>query len=172
MPPTSTSRRATGWSAAPRTRLTVSYQDGARQTIHYKVIKPAAEVVDDIGRFLTTEQWFEQPDDPFERSPSVISYDWDTRSQVTEDNRAWIPGLSDEGGAGAWLAAIMKQLIRPDPTELEKLQRFVVETLWGGIQYSDGELKYGVRKSMFYYEPEDMPQGTYSDGVDYGGWSS
>ena len=155
-----------------RARLTVSYADGVDQTIHYKVIKPATQVVDDMGRFLTTEQWFEQPDDPFERSPSVISYDWDTRSQVTEDNRAWIAGLGDEGGSGSWLAAIMKQLVRPDPAELEKLQRFIDETLWGGLQYADGELKYGVRKSMFYYEPEDMPPGTYTDSVDYGGWSS
>jgi hypothetical protein len=155
-----------------RARATIRYGDGTEQTIHYKVIKPAAQVVDDLGHFLTTEQWFEDPDDPFDRSPSVISYDYDVRQQVTEDNRAWIAGLGDEGGSGSWLAAVMKQLVRPDPAELDRLQRFVDETLWGGIQYAEGELKYGVRKSMFYYEPDDMPDGTYSDSVDYGGWSS
>ena len=155
-----------------RARFKVTYLDGARQTIHYKVIKPATDVVADMGRFLTTEQWYENDDDPFGRSPSVISYDYDEKQQVTEDNRAWIAGLGDEGGSGSWLAAMMKQLVAPDPQELEKLQRFVDGVLWGGLQYADGERMYGVRKSMFYYEPDEFPEGTYSDDVRYGGWSS
>ena len=155
-----------------RVRVTVSYADGTSQSIHYKVVKPAAQVVADLGRFLTTDQWFEKPDDPFKRSPSVISYDYDTRRQVTEDTRAWIAGLGDEGGSGSWLAAIMKQLVQPDTAELAKLQRFVDGVVWGGLQYAEGELKYGVRKSMFYYQPDSMPAGTYSDSIRYGGWSS
>jgi len=155
-----------------RARMTVTYASGAEQTIHYKVIKPQSRVVADLGRFLTTEQWFEQPDDPFGRSPSVISYDYDERRFVTEDNRAWIAGLGDEGGSGSWLAAFMKQLDTPDLEELAKLQRFMDEVLWGGLQYDEGELQYGVRKSLFYYEPDSMPAGIYSGSVEYGGWSS
>lgn len=155
-----------------RARLTVTYMDGLQQTIHYKVIKPATEVAADLGRFLTTEQWYEDPDDPFGRSPSVISYDYDERRQVTEDNRAWIAGLGDEGGSGSWLAAMMKQLVAPDPAELDKLQRFVDGVLWGGLQYDGGERAFGVRKSMFYYAPDEFPDGTYSEEVRYGGWSS
>ena len=155
-----------------RARLTVTYEDGLEQSIHYRVIKPAADAVADLGRFLTTEQWFDEPDDPFGRSPSVISYDYDERRHVTEDNRAWIAGIGDEGGSGSWLAAIMKQLVQPNPEELARMQRFVDEVVWGGLQYADGELAYGVRKSMFYYQPDEMPEGTYSDDVRYGGWSS
>jgi len=155
-----------------RARFTVTYLDGLQQTIHYKIIKPATDVVSDMGRFLTTEQWYENPDDPFGRSPSVISYDHDERRQVTEDNRAWIAGLGDEGGSGSWLAAMMKQLVSPNPAELDKLQRFVDGVLWGGLQYNEGERMYGVRKSMFYYAPDEFPAGTYSDDVRYGGWSS
>jgi hypothetical protein len=171
--------RGDGWLAYEvrgqswgRARVTVTYENGIQQTIAYKVIKPMATVVDDMGRFLTTEQWFDRPDDPFQRNPSVISYDYDTGRQVTEDNRAWIAGLSDEGGAGSWLAAVMKQLVRPDTAELAKLQAFVDGVLWGGIQYDEGDRVYGVRKSMFYYAPDDLPAGTYSDSVPYGGWSS
>lgn len=155
-----------------RARFVLTYDDGVEQVIHYKVIKPAAEVVEDLGDFLTTEQWYENPDDPFGRSPSVISYDYEERRQVLEDNRAWIAGLGDEGGSGAWLAAFMKQLLAPDPEELDKLQLFVDGVLWGGLQYDEGERAYGVRKSMFYYAPEEFPEGTYSEDVGYGGWSS
>lgn len=161
--------RGRGWG---RARLTITYADGTRQTIHYKVIKPAKQVVADLGRFLTTEQWFDDPNDPFGRAPSVISYDYETRRKVTEDRRAWIAGLSDEGGAGSWLAAVMKQLVQPDSQEIAKLQRFVDGVLWGRLQYSEGERAYGVRKSLFYYEPDQMPPGTYSPEVQYGGWAS
>ncbi|MDR8390624.1 DUF5695 domain-containing protein [Aliifodinibius sp. S!AR15-10] len=155
-----------------RSRVTVTYEDGLKQSINYKVIKPETQVVDDLGRFLTTVQWYDNPDDPFNRTNSVISYDYGTSEKVTEDNRAWIAGLSDEGGAGAWLAAIMKQLVQPEKEEIEKLEQFVDDVVWGGLQYSEGEQKFAVRKSMFYYEPEEMPEGTYNSDVRYGGWSS
>lgn len=155
-----------------RARLTVTYADGLEQTINYKVIKPEKEAVADLGHFLTTEQWYEDENDPFGRSPSVINYDYETKLHLTQESRAWFAGLSDEAGAGSWLAAIIKQVVRPEKTEVDKLKRFVDETLWGGIQYTEGELQYAVKKSLFYYEPDSMPVGTYSDSIDYGGWSA
>ena len=91
-----------------RSRLTITYGDGTVQTIHYFVIKPAVQAVADMGHFLTTRQWFADSSDPFRRAPSVITYDRETNQQVLQDSRVWVAGLSDEGGAGAWLAAIMK----------------------------------------------------------------
>ena len=44
---------------------------------------------------------------------------------------------------------MMKQLIDPDKEEIGKLQQFIDETLWGGLQYKDGPKQYGVRKSLF-----------------------
>ena len=155
-----------------RARLSITYADGTLQTINYKVIKPESEVVADNGRFLTNEQWFDDQNDPFGRGPSVITYDYETKQQVTQDSRSWIAGLSDEGGAGSWLNAVMKQLVQPDPFEVSKMEEFVNQTLWGGIQYSAGEHKYGVRKSLFYYEPDSMPEGTYSEDINYSTWAA
>ena len=155
-----------------RARITVTYQDGTIQTIQYKVIKPEAQVIADFGKFLTNEQWFQDENDPFGRNNSVISYDHEKMQQVKEDSRVWIAGLSDEGGAGGWLGAIMKQLVHPDPKEVEKLQLFVDHTLWGGLQRSEGPEKFGVKKSMFYYQPDEMPAGTYSKDVNYTTWAA
>lgn len=155
-----------------RARLSITYDDGTLQTINYKVIKPEEDVVADNGRFLTIKQWFDEEDDPFGRNPSVITYDYEEKKQVTQDGRVWIAGLSDEGGAGSWLNAIMKQLVQPDPEEVAKMEDFVNQTMWGGIQYSEGEHKYGVRKSLFYYEPDSMPEGTYSDDINYNTWAA
>jgi len=69
------------------------------QTIHYFVTKPETEAVADLGRFFTTKQWFTDTSDPFHRAPSVMSYDRELNQIVMQDSRAWIAGLSDEGGA-------------------------------------------------------------------------
>lgn len=155
-----------------RARLTLIYDDGTEQTIHYKVVKPETEIVADNGRFLMEKQWYENDQDLFGRSPSVMTYDYEAGNQVTQDSRAWIAGLSDEGGAGSWLNAIMKQLVMPDPDEIAKLETFVNKTIWGKIQYNEGDLKYGVRKSLFYYEPDSFPAGTYSDSMNYETWAA
>jgi hypothetical protein len=155
-----------------RATLTINYKDGLKQTVHYKVIKPEANLVSDFGNFLTTKQWYTNTNDPFKRAPSVITYDYDTKKQVTEDSRAWIAGLSDEGGAGSWLGAIMKQLVQPNAEELVKMQQFVNQTMWGKIQVNSDSSKYGVRKSLYYYEPDSMPAGTYSKEVNYKSWAA
>lgn len=155
-----------------RARLTVCYEDGHRQSIHYYVTKPTAQVVDDLGAFLLTRQWFVDPDDPFGRSPSVMSYDREADRVVRQEARVWIAGLGDEGGSGSWLAAAMKQFGRPDKQELIEYEKFVDRVLWGGIQYSEGEQKFGVRKSLFYYAPAEMPDGYYDGMLDWTTWTS
>jgi hypothetical protein len=155
-----------------RSRLTVTYDDESVQTIQYFVIKPEAEAVGDLGRFATTKQWYVDPNDPFHRSPSVMTYDREANQIVMQDSRAWIAGLGDEGGGGAWLSAVMKELVEPNKEELDKLQQFVDGVLWGGLQYKDGPHQYGVRKSLFYYQPDELPAGYYRSDLDWKSWTS
>ena len=155
-----------------RARLTVTYKDGLVQTIHYFVTKPEAQALADTGHFLTTKQWFADTKDPFHRSPSIMSFDRETNKIVMQDSRAWIAGLGDEGGGGAWLATIMKQLGQPNKQELDKFQQFYDGVLWGGLQYKDGPNKFGVRKSLFYYQPDQMPSGFYWKDLDWTSWTS
>lgn len=155
-----------------RARAVITYSNGLKQSINYKVIEARQEVIANLGEFLFNEQWFDDKNDPFNRTYSVISYDYGNKRQVTQDGRVWIAGLSDEGGAGSWLTAIMKQYLQPKKSEIEKFEMFIDSTLWGGLQYSTGDEKYGVKKSMFYYEPDKMPKGTYSDTLNYNTWAA
>lgn len=155
-----------------RARLTITYQDGIEQTIQYKVIKSEKDVINDLGNFLTTTQWYENDKDLFGRSPAVISYDYEDKKLVTQEQRAWYAGLSDEAGAASWLAAIMKQILIPNSIEIAKLKRFVNETMYGRIQHKEGDQKYGVVKSLFYYEPDSMPAGTYQPDINWKTWSA
>jgi Family of unknown function (DUF5695) len=167
-----------GWQARTlrgkqwgRARLRVTYDDGLTQTIHYAVIKPEQQVVADLGNFLFTKQWFDDPGDPFHRGPSVMTYDRARNRIVTQDARAWIAGLEDEGGAGSWVAAAMKEFGQPEKQEVAKFEQFVDGVLWGGIQYKEGPFQYGVRKSLFYYQPDEFPK-YYDAAIRYGGWTS
>ncbi|HEX5885288.1 MAG TPA: DUF5695 domain-containing protein, partial [Pyrinomonadaceae bacterium] len=155
-----------------RARLVITFNDGSTQSISYYVTKPSAQVVADLGHFLFTRQWFDDATDPFNRSPSVMSYDRETNKIVTQDNRVWIAGLGDEGGSGSWLAAAMKQFGQPRKEEVRKFEQFIDGVLWGGLQYKDGPNKYGVRKSLFYYSPQDLPGYKYDPTLNWTTWTS
>ena len=155
-----------------RARVSVMYADGLHQSISCYVIKPAAQAVADLGHFLTTRQWFVDSQDPFHRSPSVLSYDREADKLVTQDSRVWIAGLGDEGGSGSWLAAAMKEFGQPNREELARYEQFVDKVLWGGIQFKDGPNKYAVRKSMFYYAPQELPNYPYDLAKNWQSWTS
>ena len=155
-------------SAWGRVRLTVEYEDGKIQTIHYYITKSTVDTLADMGSFLTTEAWFNDSSDPFGRSPSVMTYDYEKGAVVDQDSRAWVAGLSDEGGTGAYVAAMMKQVIQPNAEEISKLEAFVDEVVWGQIQVED----YGVRKAIFFYEPSEVPDYQYDESINWGSWTS
>lgn len=155
-----------------RARVTITYKDGLVQSISYRVMKPEAEAVGDLGQFLTTDQWFADSADPFHRSPAAITYDREAGRQVTQESRVWIAGLSDEAGAGSWLALAMKEWGEPDRDQVARLQQFVDGVLWGHLQYKDGPEQYGVRKSLFYYQPNQFPPEFYRSDLNWKSWTS
>ncbi len=156
-------------SAWGRVRLTVGYADGRTQTIHYFVTKPGPEAVADVGRFFTTKAWFNDTSDPFGRAPSPMTYDYEAGEIVAQDPRVWVSGLSDEGGTGAYLAALVKQTIQPDAGEVARLEAFVDRVLWGTVQRTGD---FGVRKSAFFYEPAAVPGYEYDPGLNWTSWTS
>ncbi len=155
-----------------RARLSITYDDGTNQALSYYVIKPAPQAVGDLGNFLFTRQWYVDSNDPFHRSPSIMTYDRANNRIVTQDARAWIAGLGDEGGSGSWLAAAMKEFGQPNKDEIAKFELFIDEVLWGNLQYSDGARQYGVRKSLFYYDPAVLPGFPYDSRINWGSWTS
>jgi hypothetical protein len=159
---------ATGWG---RATLSITYADGGVQTVSYFITKPLEQAMADLGQFSTTRQWFEDPSDPFKRSPGILTYDRQDNKIVTQDPRVWISGMSDEGGAGSWVAAMMKQLDNPDAVEVAKLERVVNETIVGGLQVAEGEHAGAVKKSLFYYAPDKFPN-LYDPKTNWKSWTS
>lgn len=160
--------KASGWGQA---RLTVTYADGQKQTVSYYITKPLDTVMADIGHFTTTKQWFEGKDDPFHRSPAILSYDREDNKILTQDGRVWVSGMSDEGGAGSWVAAAIKQLDNPNAEEVAKLERLVNETVLGTLQVADGPQAGAVKKSIFYYDPKEFPD-YYDPKINWKSWTA
>ncbi|MES2059138.1 MAG: DUF5695 domain-containing protein [Pseudomonadota bacterium] len=154
-----------------RARLSITYADGSVQTVSYFVTKPLEQTMADIGRFSTTKQWFDDKSDPFKRAPAILTYDRDANKIVTQEPRVWIAGMSDEGGGGAWVAAMMKQLDNPDAVEVAKLERLVNETVVGKLQIADGPQAGAVKKSIFYYDPAEFPD-YYDKSANWKSWTS
>jgi hypothetical protein len=173
---TNTDAKTSGWlgyTITPKTwgrsRLSITYSDGKLQTINYYVTKNATTAIDDLGNFLLTEQWYTNTSDPFHRAPSVISYDRSVNAQVTNEQRAWIAGLEDEGGSGSWLAASMKQFVQPDAAEVALLEQFIDQTLWGTIQNRNNAT---VKMSVYFYQPALVPGYVYPSDIDFTQWWS
>ncbi len=154
-----------------RARLTIGYADGSVQTVSYFITRPLERTMADLGRFATTRQWFDDPADPFRRAPAILTYDRDAAAIVTREPRVWISGMSDEGGAGAWVAAMMKQLDNPDAGEVAKLERLVGKTVVGKLQVAAGPHAGAVKKSLFYYDPALHP-GYYPASSNWKSWTS
>lgn len=160
--------RGNGWGPA---RLSIAYADGSVQTVSYFITKPLEQTVADLGKFATTQQWFDDKKDPFKRAPAILTYDRDAKRIVTDDPRVWISGMSDEGGGGSWVAAMSKQLDNPNAAEVAKLERLVNETVVGKLQVADGPQAGAVRKSLFYYDPKTFP-GYYNQKANWSTWAS
>ncbi|OQE38003.1 hypothetical protein PENCOP_c009G07162 [Penicillium coprophilum] len=150
-----------------RTRVTLTYEDGKVQTIHYFITDSAPAAIGKLGEFTTTSMWFNDTDDPFHRAPSVMTWDHSTQTQVLQEPRVWMAGLSDEGGV-TYLASTMKQSALADATELSKLEQFASDVLSKTIQNAD----FTVRKSLFFYEPAQIPGYKYDQSLDWGNWWS
>ncbi|MEH3159760.1 MAG: DUF5695 domain-containing protein [Sphingomonas taxi] len=152
-------------------RLTLTYADGQRQTVSYFVTQPLDRTMAALGHFATTRQWYEGKGDPFGRSPAILTWDNEAKRIVDVEPRVWIAGMSDEGGAGSWVAAMMKQLDNPDAGEVAKLERLVDETVLGRLQVADGPQAGGVKKSLFHYDPARFP-ALYRDPAQWKSWTS
>lgn len=111
--------------------------------------------------------WYNDTTDPFGRSPSVITWDHSTGAQVLQEPRVWISGLSDEGGV-IYLATAMKQFGLADASEIAKLEQFANKVLSKKIQNSD----FTVRKSIFFYEPKQLPDYQYDQSINWDNWWS
>lgn len=159
-----------------RVRATVSYADGTVQSIHYVVTNDGPTVAVKHADFLFNQQWYNDTSDPFQRAPSVISYDNEARSLVLQEPRVWIAGLSDDAGSGPFEAAALTSSIYPNAEYIMQLELMAQETVWGWLQDkndTDYNTLFGVKRSLFFYDTLALPMYPYSNNFNWnqGSWN-
>lgn len=148
-----------------RARVQVIYSDGTTQTVHYWITHESLHVPKLLGAHISQKQWFNDTSDPFGRAPSIMSWDKTAGAIVLQDGTVAVAGLSDEGGAGSYVALAMKQILQPVDEEVELLEAFINGTAMENLQ---DPTAYGVKMSLFYYEPEeDIPGFTYDSSLNW-----
>jgi hypothetical protein len=155
-------------SAWGRVRVTISYEDGKTQTVHYKITKAAPSALADMAHFFSTAAHFTDTSDPFFRAPSIMTYDRSVNRIVEQDERVWFAGISDEAGTGAYLATAIKQSAQPNADEVSVVDEFVHETVVGTLQQNG---TFGVVASAFYYEPGAVNY-TYDSSINWNTWAA
>ncbi|MBT9672336.1 hypothetical protein GPK34_09850 [Secundilactobacillus kimchicus] len=126
-------------------RLTIRYQDGRQQTVNYFVTDSAVDSVNRLADFHMKHQWMADPDE-FGRQHSFMSFDADESCQVLSEERSFISGDSDEAGAGPNLLMAVKNELQPDKRQVERLEQYVDDVLWGHLQNKD----YSIKASLYY----------------------
>ena len=147
-----------------RSRLIITYDDGAQQFIHYYAVPSQQAQVTRLADFHETHQWYTNLADPFHRAYSYMLYDRDADVLLDQESRQFDVGESDEVGAGPNLLMAMKNNMMPDPTQVAHMEQYVDNVLWGNLQYTTN---YGVKASLFYWDPVEFPN-YYTVGQGWG----
>lgn len=81
-------------SAFGRVRVTLKYEDGKHQTVHYHISKLGPRAIKDVGDFLNSRHWWKNVSDPFRRATEFMAVDHSdgVGSLIIQDTRVWLAG--------------------------------------------------------------------------------
>ena len=178
-------------SGRGRVRIIVAYSDNTSSTVHYYVLPPFPDQVENLGRFYADTAWLPRNfPDPFGRSASVMPWDRSmcddgkVCGHVLQDARAYDVGLSDDAGGSGPLGFASKVSARPEQHEVERIDDYIQWTLYGvktdtakppykSLQIVEGDMTVdnntwnGIRMTMFYYSNAGSPSNTTSGHFPY-----
>jgi hypothetical protein len=124
--------------------------DGDKWTnLHFYCIEPIERLLKARARFIVERQFYENPDDPFNRHHMFLPFDYRTRSTYLEADRVWEVGGSDEYGFSEALFLAEKNVYYPSREEIETLEMYVDDCMRKHIQ--DPET-YDVVASLYWRE--------------------
>jgi hypothetical protein len=168
---------AAGSGVTGRVRVTVTQSlppssggGTATHVVNYFLAPPAGALLGTYSAFTANRAWF-NASDAFGRTYSVMGWDAEAGSQVLQEGRVFVAGLSDEAGAGANVGyAVHAAYAAGDVTAAALVATYVNRTLSGQKRDGNGTLvsvqdpgTMGIRAAMFWGTPTDrMPGYNYT----------
>jgi hypothetical protein len=129
--------------------IKLSYDGNKWTNLHFYCVEPIEDLLKARARFIVERQFYENPDDPFNRHHMFLPFDYRTRSTYLEADRVWEVGGSDEYGFSEALFLAEKNVYYPSREEIETLELYVDDCLRRHIQ--DPET-YDVVASLYWRE--------------------
>lgn len=146
---------------ADRTLLTLAFrgrgQKSVRLTwaeckwtnIHFYCTEDTAELIKARARFIVERQFYENPEDPYNRHHMFLPFDYRTGSIFSDSDSVWEVGGSDEYGFAEPLFLAEKNVYYPVRREVETLEAYVNDCLMKHIQNQE---TFAVRASLYWKE--------------------
>lgn len=142
-------------------KIRLEHGNGVTNLFFYAVGKPD-EILRKHAEFVTTRQFYENKDDPYGRYHAFLPFDDSVETLYTESEESWQVGASDEYALPVAMFAAEKNVYDPDQHEIEVLEAFVDDFLYGVLQQKD---TFYARRGMYYEEktPSDVFVGNKWD---------
>ena len=121
--------------------LRVRYGTGEWASLEFFVTEPLETVIKKRASFLVTHH---QHTDPSKWYVGMYS-DWDQKNEIRrspEDRdglSTWLTDANDDAGNARPAFLASKNVVFPDPKEIESLELYISRYLWGGMQMTDAE---------------------------------
>jgi hypothetical protein len=129
--------------------IKLTYGDGRWTNLHFYCVEPIEQLLKARGKFIVDRQFYDNPDDPYNRHHMFLPFDYQTGSTYRDADRAWEVGGSDEYGFSEALYLAEKNVYYPEQREIEVLETYVDDCLFRHIQDPES---YHVRASLYWKE--------------------
>jgi len=139
----------------------LTYDGGKWTNLEFYCTESTADLIDARARFIVDRQFYENPDDPYNRNHMFLPFDYGTGSVFSESDEVWEVGGDNEYGFSEPLFLAEKNVYRPDRKEIETLETYVTDFLIGQLQ---DQKTYALRGSMYWKERyPSSPRGHWTE---------
>jgi hypothetical protein len=138
-------------------KIRIEHGDGVTFLFFYG-IEEVKELIKKRASFAITRHYYENPYDPFQRHHSFLAFDDMVEMIYTESEETFQAAALDEHGLPIPMFLAAKNEYDPDQKEIDVLEEFVEDSLYGVLQERDTFL---VRRSMLYEEKVPSDEGIY-----------
>jgi len=129
--------------------LKLGYDGGKWTKLHFYCIEDLEHLIKARSRFIVERQFYENPNDPFNRNHMFLPFDYRSGSTYRDADEVWEVGGNDEYGFSEPLYLAEKNVYYPDREEIAALETYVADCL---RKYLQDQETFALRASLYWKE--------------------
>ncbi len=129
--------------------LKLTYDGGKWTNLHFYCIEDLERLIKARSRFIVQRQFYENPQDPFNRHHMFLPFDHRIGSIFSDSENVWEVGGNDEYGFSEPLYLAEKNIYYPDLEEIATLEAYVADCL---RKYIQDQETFALRASLYWKE--------------------